>query len=202
VFSFNLGGLFGTFFTQGIMESANFIDYKIKRQMDRHGFKKIHIVAHSKGTLVSLWWLLKLGGSRYCDKLIAMAPPCNGSPYTYLALVTPLAFFWRDIWQMRPGSSFLKYLRDSDVPPNLKIHILYSERDTVSRGRQGVFVPKTGHQNITSRAMNDLNHFDFVVRREPIKEVIKILSGSAEAAHLLDLEEMTPLGKLSGDSDL
>jgi uncharacterized membrane protein YdjX (TVP38/TMEM64 family)/pimeloyl-ACP methyl ester carboxylesterase len=202
VFSFNLGGLFGTFFTQGIMESANFIDYKIKRQMDRHGFKKIHIVAHSKGTLVSLWWLLKLGGSRYCDKLIAMAPPCNGSPYTYLALVTPLAFFWRDIWQMRPGSSFLKYLRDSDVPPNLKIHILYSERDTVSRGRQGVFVPKTGHQNITSRAMNDLNHFDFVVRREPIKEVIKILSGSAEAAHLLDLEEITPLGKLSGDSDL
>jgi hypothetical protein len=103
---------------------------------------------------------------------------------------------------MRPGSSFLKYLRDSDVPQNLKIHILYSERDSVSRGRQGIFIPKTGHQNITSMAMNDLNHFDFIVRREPIKEVIKILSGSAEAAHLLDLEEITPLGKLSGDSDL
>jgi len=201
VLSFNLGGLFGTFFTQGIMESANFIDYKIKRQMDRHGFKKIHIVAHSKGTLVSLWWLLKLGGSKYCDLLIAMAPPCSGSPYTYLALVTPLAFFWRDIWQMRPGSNFLKYLSDSDVPESLKIHILYSEQDTVSRGHLGIFVPKSGHQNITSMAMNDLNHFDFIVRREPIKEVIKILSGTAEAAHLLELEEVTPLARLSGDGD-
>ncbi len=201
VFSFNLGGLFGTFFTQGIMESANFIDYKLKRQMDRHGFKKIHIVAHSKGTLVSLWWLLKLGGSKYCDKLIAMAPPCGGSPYTYLALITPLAFFWRDIWQMRPGSSFLKYLRDSDVPDNLKIHILYSDSDSVSRGRLGIFVPRSGHKNITSIAMNDLNHFDFIIRREPIKEVIKILSGTQETAHLLDVEELTPLDKLSGDAD-
>ena len=201
VFSFNLGGLFGTFFTQGIMESANFIDYKLKRQMDRHGFKKIHIVAHSKGTLVSLWWLLKLGGSKYCDKLIAMAPPCGGSPYTYLALMTPLAFFWRDIWQMRPGSSFLKYLRDSDVPENLKIHIIYSDSDSVSRGRLGIFVPRSGHKNITSTAMNNLNHFDFIIRREPIKEVIKILSGTQETAHLLDVEELTPLDKLSGDAD-
>jgi uncharacterized membrane protein YdjX (TVP38/TMEM64 family)/pimeloyl-ACP methyl ester carboxylesterase len=199
VFSFNLGGLFGTFFTQGIMESANFIDYKIKRQMERHGFKKIHIVAHSKGSLVSLWWLLKLGGSKYCDKLVAMAPPCSGSPYTYLALITPLAFFWRDIWQMRPGSSFLKYLRDSDVPENLKIHIFYSERDSVSRGRLGVFVPKSGHENISSKAMNDLTHFDFVIRRESIREVIKILSDSTDHAPRLVSSENLPLARLGGD---
>ncbi len=103
VLSFNLGGLFGTFFTHGVMETSSFIDYKLKRQMDRNGFKKIHIVAHSKGTLVALWWLLKNGGHKYCDKLIAMAPPCGGSYFTYLALVTPLGFFWRDVWQMRPG---------------------------------------------------------------------------------------------------
>ena len=202
VLSFNLGGLFGTFFTQGIMEAANFVDYKLKRQMDRHGFKKVHIVAHSKGTLVSLWWLLKLGGSKYCDKFIAMAPPCAGSYYTYLALVTPLAFFWRDVWQMRPGSNFLKYLNDSDVPPNLKIHIIYSEQDSVSRGRQGIFTPRVGKENITTVAMNELNHFDFIIRREPIKEVIKVLTGSSDAAHQLEVEEVTPLGRISGDGDI
>src|SRR5690606_28785673 len=70
VFSFNLGGLFGTFFTRDILETANFIDYKIKRQIERHGFKKIHIVAHSKGGMVALWWALKLGGVKYCDKIV------------------------------------------------------------------------------------------------------------------------------------
>jgi hypothetical protein len=49
--------------------------------------------------------------------------------------------------------------------------------------------------------MNNLNHFDFIIRREPIKEVIKILSGTQETARLLDVEELTPLDKLSGDAD-
>lgn len=49
--------------------------------------------------------------------------------------------------------------------------------------------------------MNNLNHFDFIIRREPIKEVIKILSGTQETAHLLDVEDLTPLDKLSGDAD-
>ena len=201
VLSFNLGGMFGTFFTQGVMETASFIDYKLKRQMDRHGFTKVHIVAHSKGSLVALWWLLKLGGSRYCDKVVTMAPPCGGSYFTYLALVTPLAFFWRDVWQMRPGSSFLKFLRDSEVPENLKIYTFYSDGDTIARGKLGVFKPRSGQKNITNIPMNDLNHFDFIVRREPIKEVIKILKDDEEISRLLDAEDVTPLGRISGSID-
>ena len=198
VLSFNLGGLFGTFFTHGVMETSNFIDYKLKRQMDRHGFKKVHIVAHSKGTLVALWWLLKLGGHKYCNKLIAMAPPCSGSYFTYLALATPLGFFWRDVWQMRPGSRFLKVLKDSDVPDSLQIHQIYSVNDTVSRGVNGIFVPKSGHKNIHNYSMNGLSHFEFIIRREPIKEVIKILRDDPEASRLLDSEDMTPLSSLTG----
>jgi uncharacterized membrane protein YdjX (TVP38/TMEM64 family) len=201
VLSFNLGGLFGTFFTHGVMETASFIDYKLKRQMDRHGFKKVHIVAHSKGTLVALWWVLKLGGNKYCDKVVGMAPPCNGSYYTYLALVTPLGFFWRDVWQMRPGSRFLKFLKDSDVPDNLQIHQIYSVSDSVARGKNGVFVPRSGQKNIHNYAMNGLSHFEFIMRREPIKEVIKILKDDPEVSRLLDAEDQTPLSSLTGDID-
>jgi uncharacterized membrane protein YdjX (TVP38/TMEM64 family) len=201
VMSFNLGGLFGTFFTHGVMETASFIDYKLKRQMDRHGFNKVHIVAHSKGSLVALWWLLKLGGSKYCDRLVTMAAPCSGSYFTYLALVTPLGFFWRDVWQMRPGSSFLKFLKDSEVPKNLKIFSLYSDKDMIARGRLGTFTPKTGSYNITNIAMNEMSHFDFIVRREPIKEVIKILKDDPETARLLDAEDVTPLSMINSDVD-
>ncbi len=198
VLSFNLGGLFNTFFTHGVLETSSFIDYKLKRQMDRYGFKKIHIVAHSKGTLVALWWLLKLGGHRYCDKLVAVAPPCNGSYFTYLALVTPLGFFWRDVWQMRPGSRFLKILKESHVPDSLQIHQIYSTKDTVARGENGIFIPKTGQKNVHSYSMNGLSHFEFITRREPIKEVIKILKDDAETSRLLDAEDVTPLTSLTG----
>ncbi len=201
VLSFNLGGLFGTFFTQGVAETANFIDYKLKRQMERHGFKKVHIVAHSKGSLVAIWWLLKLGGSKYCDKLVAMAAPCSGSYFTYLALITPLGFFWRDVWQMRPGSSFLQYLKDSDVPSNLKIYSLYSENDLVARGKFGVFQPRHGTENVTSIAMNDLSHFDFVMRRDPIKLVIKLLKDQPLTDQDKDLSDSEILSRIGGGID-
>jgi pimeloyl-ACP methyl ester carboxylesterase len=193
--------MFGTFFTQGVSETASFVDYKLKRQMERHGFKKVHIVAHSKGSLVALWWLLKLGGSKYCDKLIAMAPPCSGSYFTYLALITPLGFFWRDVWQMRPGSSFLQQLKDSDVPENLRIYTMYSEKDHVARGSYGIFAPRSGGQNIVNIPFNDFSHFDFILRRDSIKEAIKILKDDEESKRLLDQEELTPLERLNGDLD-
>ncbi len=201
VLSFNLGGMFGTFFTQGVTETAAFIDYKIKRQMERHGFQKIHVVAHSKGTLVAYWWLLKLGGSKYCDKLIAMASPCSGSYYTYLALVTPLAFFWRDMWQMRPGSSFLRLLRDSEVPANLKICAMYSENDKLARGAQGLFRPLKGAENITVVGMHDYGHFDFILKRGAIREIIKILKDDSNATSVDKEVEGTSLSQLTGESE-
>ncbi len=202
VLSFNLGGMFGTFFTQGVAETANFIDYKLKRQMERHGFKKVHIVAHSKGSLVAIWWLLKLGGSKYCDKLVAMAAPCNGSYFTYLALVTPLGFFWRDVWQMRPGSSFLEHLKNSEVPNNLKIYSFYSENDSIARGSSGVFTPRSGQENVTNIAMNDLSHFDFIMRRDPIKKVIKLLKDSPELERDQDQDQDSSEGLATINSDL
>ena len=99
---------------------------------------------------------------------------------------------------MRPGSRFLKVLKDSDVPDSLQIHQIYSVNDTVSRGVHGIFVPKSGHKNIHNYSMNGLSHFEFIIRREPIKEVIKILRDDPEASRLLDSEDMTPLSSLTG----
>jgi uncharacterized membrane protein YdjX (TVP38/TMEM64 family)/pimeloyl-ACP methyl ester carboxylesterase len=200
VLTFNLGGLFGTFFTQGVSETAAFVDYKIKRQVERHNIKKIHVVAHSKGTLVAYWWLTKLGGNKYCDKLVAMASPCGGSYYTYLALVTPLGFFWRDMWQMRPGSSFLKILQDAEVPANLKIWAFYSDNDRLARGVHGLFRPTKGAENISVIGMHDYSHFDFIMKRGAIKQIINILKDSpiSTAPGLVD-DGSTSLSQINGD---
>lgn len=174
VMSFNLGGLFGVFNTRSITETARFIDRKIKRQRDRHGFKKFHLICHSKGGLVGLWWVLKLGGHKYCDTVITMGTPFKGSILTYLALVTPLGFIWRDVWQMRPGSTFLEILHRTKIPDNVRVYCLHSVKDKVAKGREGCFTPdeesvgkKLCEENqITSIPMNHCAHFEFLFRRD------------------------------------
>jgi uncharacterized membrane protein YdjX (TVP38/TMEM64 family) len=198
VLSFDLGGMFGTFFTHGIEESAAYIDYKIKRQMERHSFKKVKIVAHSKGTLVAYWWLLKMGGSRYCDRVVAMASPCSGSYYVYLALVTPLAFFWRDMWQMRPGSSFLRGLAQCSLPENLKIWAMYSDNDHIARGELGIIKPVSGAEQIQRIPFHECSHFDFIMRRSSINEVIRILAADDQAHQ--NLPKSTELSEEVGTS--
>jgi uncharacterized membrane protein YdjX (TVP38/TMEM64 family)/pimeloyl-ACP methyl ester carboxylesterase len=178
VMSFNLGGSLGVFFTRGIPETSEFIDRKIQRQMKRYGFKKVHVVAHSKGGLVALWWLLRLGGSKYCDKIITMGTPFKGTWLTYLAIFTPLGFFWKDVWQMRPGCSFLKELHASPPPPNLKIHCLYSREDKVAVDRCGVF---NYPGDVTGVPMHHLSHFQFLARRDVASTVVKILRDESMA---------------------
>jgi uncharacterized membrane protein YdjX (TVP38/TMEM64 family)/pimeloyl-ACP methyl ester carboxylesterase len=175
VFSFNLGGLFGTFFTRGILETANFVDYKIKRQVERHGFKRFHVVAHSKGGLVALWWILKLGGSRYCKKVVTMGSPFRGTRLTYLALVTPLGFLWRDVWQMRPGSMFIRNMHDVEIPEDVEVYCMHSVRDKVAKGEKGLFKPRTPSKNIHSIPMNHISHFEFLYRRDVGDVISQIL---------------------------
>lgn len=178
VLSFNLGGLLGTFFTRDILETAGFIDYKLKRQFDRHGFRKVHIVAHSKGGMVALWWALKLGGHKFCDTIITLGTPYRGTRLTYLALVTPLGFIWRDMGQMRPGSNFIRSLKNLDIPENLTIHCLYSNKDRVARGGHGILQSNQFSQRIKSVPMHHIGHFEFLYRRDVGEKISEILKDS------------------------
>jgi len=166
VISFNLGGLLGVFFTRGIKETAYFIDYKLKRQFSRHNFDQIHIVAHSKGGLVALWWLLKLSGWRHCRKLVTMGTPFRGSLLTWLALITPAGFLFRDLWQMRPGSDLISSLHEEEIPDNVSVYNFYSNRDKVAPGEKGLFIPKKPSEQIIPLPMHHVTHFEFLYRRD------------------------------------
>jgi hypothetical protein len=180
VMSFNLGGSLGVFFTRGIKETADFVDRKIQRQMKRYGFKKVHIVAHSKGGLVAMWWLLRLGGSEYCDRLITLGTPFKGTWLTYLAILTPLGFFFKDVWQMAPGSDFLIELHESPPVAGLKIYCIHSDKDKVSPGLKAVFDHPS---DVTGIAMHHIAHFQFLARRDVTQTIIKILRQDASNGH-------------------
>lgn len=175
VISFNLGGLLGTFFTSSILDSATFIDGKIKRQMDRHGIKNIHIVAHSKGGLVALWWLLKMGGNQFCKKVVTLGTPFKGSRLTYLALITPLGLIWRDMWQMRPGSTFLKQLDRARIPEGLDIYCFHSALDRVATGKDGLYQPEPKSPQVHPVQLDGVSHFEFLSSRGVVDRIAAIL---------------------------
>lgn len=175
VISFNLGGILGVFFTRGVVDSAHFIDYKIKRQIDRHKLEKIHIVAHSKGGLVALWYLLKCGGSKYCDKLVTMGSPFGGSIWTWAALVTPIGLLFRDVWEMRPGSELIREIDEARIPSNLHIYNLYSNRDWIAHGRKGILQEGRYNPQITPIPMHSITHFQFLSSKEAVETISEII---------------------------
>ena len=160
------------FFTENIIDSARLIDRKLHRLFERHNLDKINIVAHSKGGLVALWWLLKMGGTNYCDKLITMGTPFHGSKLTYIAMLTPLGLMWHDLWQMRPKSMFLHNLHDSEIPPSPQVHCIHSLNDSVATGDEGIFKPRKG--NVNAVPMNHVQHLEFLTRRD-VGDMISLL---------------------------
>lgn len=199
VMTFNLGGVLGVFFTRGVRETAEYIDTKIKRQLNRYGFEKVDIVSHSKGGLVALWWLLKMGGAKHCDRLITMGTPYKGSWITYLALLTPLGFFLRDVWQMRPNSEFLRELHMAEIPQNLKIYCCYSNKDKVAPANDGIFSPMVPSRQVVPVPMHHIAHFEYLYKRDAIETVAKLLEHPEDAAPEADtpydeIIEILPIG--------
>lgn len=176
VITFNLGGLLDVFFTKGVIEAAEFIDEKITTQMARYHFPKVHLVGFSKGGLVAIYYLLKLGGYKKCDKVITLGSPFAGAWQTYLAIFSPLGFFWKDVWQMRPNSEFLAELNKLEIPESVDIHCIYSRNDLVSRDEGGIYQNKTAQHRIHPIDMHHLDHYGFLTDKDVVQKIDEILN--------------------------
>jgi pimeloyl-ACP methyl ester carboxylesterase len=55
-----------------------------KLQLDKEHGKTIHIIAHSMGCLVTRWFIEKLNGAKYIDKVVFAGPPNGGVPWAKL----------------------------------------------------------------------------------------------------------------------
>jgi len=137
---------------QDIRESAGFIQRKVVSLMEQTGVDKVDIVAHSMGGLVALDYVKRLGGAAVVRKLLLLGTPIQGTWSAALALFTaPLG---RASLQLLPGSSFLRDLVQTPVPPGPDVVAIAAERDwlappktTVLPGAQR-FTVATGHAGL------------------------------------------------------
>ncbi len=127
-FSLDLGGVGRALNTRGIDDLADYVRAKVERIYARNpGLGPLTIVGHSKGGLIATYYVKKLGGWRRTRAVVTLGTPHNGTPLAYLGL--PVGFFARSLWQLYPGSPFLRRLADGPWPGEVRLVSLWSRDD-------------------------------------------------------------------------
>lgn len=131
VFTLDLGGLGGTLNTRGIDDLADLVRAKIERLYARHpALGPLTIVGHSKGGLIAAYYVKKLGGWRRTRAVVTLGTPHHGTPVALLGL--PVGFLARSLWQLFPGSAFLRRLHDGPWPGQVRLVSIWSREDGAS----------------------------------------------------------------------
>ena len=104
----------------------------------RHGFDRMHIVAHSMGGLLIREYLAECRRARACDyvdKVVSIATPYGGieNMSLFLDLATVVMPVWRNLL---PGGPFLAGLFDDPLPPRASLHLAFAFRNVVSANGQ------------------------------------------------------------------
>lgn len=163
VFSVNLGGIFDTFNTRCIEESARLVRDKIERLTARFNLRKITIIGHSKGGLIGLYYIKKLGGDKRVHTLVTLGTPHNGNPWALLGMLSPLAFLSKSLRQMIPYSPFIRKLNKTPLPKSVKLVSIYSKADRICYYR-GAIVKANG-KNIKNIELMGMSHSDYIIRK-------------------------------------
>jgi len=111
------------FDSRDLKESAGILDGIIENVKSQTGSKRVDIVAHSMGTLISRW-VVQFGPRNDVRKMILIGGPSHGSDWAYLSdiklnisgFTIPIGKFIGDpaLSQMEPHSLFLNTLNNND----------------------------------------------------------------------------------------
>jgi triacylglycerol lipase len=179
VFSFDLGGLPGSFTGRRIDDLADHVRVKIDRLYERYpGLGPLSIVGHSKGGLIAEYYVKKLGGWRRTRAVVTLGTPHHGTPFAWLGL--PLAPLTRSLLQMAPGSGFLARLHDGPWPAQVRLASLWSRADRAAPYPTCVVethgLPHLANVEVTA------DHSGLLLRKKVYEAVVRELRAAEEQA--------------------
>jgi pimeloyl-ACP methyl ester carboxylesterase len=179
VFTLDLGGLGRTLNTRGIDDLADLVRAKVERLYARNPeLGPLTVVGHSKGGLIAAYYVKKLGGWRRTRAVIALGTPFRGTQLAWLGL--PLGFFARSLWQLVPGSPFLRRLQSGAWPAQVRLTSIWSKEDG-SAPYPSPVLETHGLPHLVNVEVRG-GHHAFLTRRSIFEAVVRALrAGEAEA---------------------
>lgn len=100
----------------------------------RHGFNRMHIVAHSMGGLLIREYLAECRRAKTCDyvdKVVSLATPYAG--IESMSLLLDFAAVVMPVWRnLLPDGPFLTDLFADPLPPNVSLHLAFAFRNVAS----------------------------------------------------------------------
>ena len=136
--SHSLGGM-------DLRTSAIGVQRLIDELARRPGFEYADIVGHSMGGLIATHVLKSLDFGRAIRRVVTLGTPHHGTPLARAGVLV-FGLVSRAIWQMLPGSDFLKHLRERPVPVGSELISVVGTSDRVVPEHCGL-LPQTARQS-------------------------------------------------------
>lgn len=107
---------------------ADLLMWKLYNLQARHGFRRLHLVAHSTGGLVARTFLARHGtGFPYVKLFVSISTPWGGESLAALGVhgLPASVPVWHDL---QPGSRFMLTLFERKLPPGTEYYLLFGHR--------------------------------------------------------------------------
>ncbi|MGC9043150.1 MAG: lipase family alpha/beta hydrolase [Myxococcota bacterium] len=176
VFTINLGGFLEILRTDGIEETASFVNIKVRRLIERYNLPDIAIIGHSEGGIIGRYMIQKLCADEYTHTLITLASPHRGTPFAYLGLLAT-GFLGQNLWQLTPNSAFIRELNSSKFPDKVRFCAIYSIDDRLIPYPYSV-PEKENIPNLEIVALEGIGHNGFLFYKRPYQHILRFLKES------------------------
>ncbi|MCX7944022.1 MAG: GPI inositol-deacylase [Deltaproteobacteria bacterium] len=176
VFTINLGGFFEILRTDGIEETASFVNIKVRRLIERYNLPNIAIVGHSEGGIIGRYMIQKLKAYEYTHTLITLASPHRGTPLAYVGLIVT-GFLSQNLWQLTPNSSFIRELNSTTFPESVRFCVIYSKDDKLIPYPYSI-PEKENISNLYIIELEGIGHNGFLFYKKPYQHILNFLKES------------------------
>lgn len=113
-----------------LTRSAEELTVKLRGLTESLEIDRVDVVGFSMGGLVALHAVKFLQAHRYVRRLALMGTPLGGTWMSVAGMAT-IGLLSASVWQVRPGSRFIKDLRAAPLPTGVRLRQIHADADAL-----------------------------------------------------------------------